>query len=176
MPNLAFQMMSAIIVLEELFPKGLDDLAAEFGIKQGQTVVDYGCGPGRYTTRFAGWRCVGKVYAVDVQELTIEYVKRKMKSQGLENIIPALRRPDERLTNRPELFFRPLFLNSHSISFRSPKNLPLTPSSSELLASHAAVSARSRSFDRISVANCATAMQVLLHRRPLLAISASRKL
>ncbi len=93
MPDFAFQMMSAIIALEELFPRSIDKRVAGFGIQKGQIVVDYGCGPGRYTTRFA--KLVGeqgKVYAVDVQELAIEYVKRKMNSQGRKNIIPIVAR------------------------------------------------------------------------------------
>jgi len=41
-----------------------------FGISEGMTVIDYGCGPGRYTTEFA--KIVGekgKVYAVDIHEM-----------------------------------------------------------------------------------------------------------
>jgi len=101
MPNFAFRIMSAILALEELFPRSIDKRVAGFGIQKGQTVVDYGCGPGRYTTRFAKW--IGEqgiVYAVDVQELAIESVKRKMKSQGLKNIIPIVARGYE--TGIPE--------------------------------------------------------------------------
>jgi 2-polyprenyl-3-methyl-5-hydroxy-6-metoxy-1,4-benzoquinol methylase len=74
MPDFAFQMMSATFALKDwLFPS-VDKRVARFSIQEGMTVVDYGCGPGRYTIRFAklvGER--GKVYAVDVQELAIEY-------------------------------------------------------------------------------------------------------
>jgi ubiquinone/menaquinone biosynthesis C-methylase UbiE len=91
MPDLAFRMMSATFALKDwLFP-GVDKRIAGFGIREGMSVVDYGCGPGRYTTRFA--KLVGdkgKVYAVDVQELAIESIKREMRSQGLENIIPVI--------------------------------------------------------------------------------------
>jgi ubiquinone/menaquinone biosynthesis C-methylase UbiE len=93
MSDFAFRMMSVVIALQELFPQGIDRRAVGFGIQNGQTVVDYGCGPGRYTLRFA--RQVGehgKVYAVDVQELAIETVKRKMESQNIKNIIPILAR------------------------------------------------------------------------------------
>jgi len=93
MPDFAFRMMSATFTLKDwLFP-GLDKRIEGFGIREGMTVVDYGCGPGRYTTRFSklvGER--GKVYAVDVQELALETVKRKMKAQGLTNVIPVLAR------------------------------------------------------------------------------------
>jgi len=39
----------------------------KFGIKEGMTVVDYGCGPGRYAVKFA--ELVGengRVYAVEI--------------------------------------------------------------------------------------------------------------
>jgi ubiquinone/menaquinone biosynthesis C-methylase UbiE len=91
MPDFAFRMMSAVMALEDwLFPR-LDKRIAGFGIREGMTVVDYGCGPGRYTVRFS--KLVGeagKVYAVDVQALALQYVKQKMDTQGLKNIIPVL--------------------------------------------------------------------------------------
>jgi ubiquinone/menaquinone biosynthesis C-methylase UbiE len=91
MPDFAFRMMSAVMALKDrLFPN-LDGRVASFGIRQGMTVIDYGCGPGRYAIRFAklvGTR--GKVYAVDVQELAIESVKGKMKDQAINNVIPVL--------------------------------------------------------------------------------------
>ena len=91
MPDFAFRMMSVVMALEDwLFPR-LDKRVEGFEIWKGMTVVDYGCGPGRYAVRFA--RLVGeggKVYAVDVQELALEYVQKKMNAQGLKNIVPVL--------------------------------------------------------------------------------------
>ena len=55
------------------------------------TVVDYGCGPGRYAMRFS--KLVGdngKVYAIDIHELAIEAVKKKMKKYNLRNVEPVL--------------------------------------------------------------------------------------
>jgi hypothetical protein len=76
--NFAFRvMMRTIIALEELVPGRIDRRVARFGIQAGQIVVDSECGPGRFTTRFP--KRVdprGKLYAVDVQELTIEQVKK----------------------------------------------------------------------------------------------------
>jgi ubiquinone/menaquinone biosynthesis C-methylase UbiE len=93
MPDLAFRMMAATMAVKDrLFPT-IDERVATFRIKEGMTLVDYGCGPGRYTMRFA--KLVGgqgKVYAVDVQELALEYVRRKMGHEGLSNIIPILAR------------------------------------------------------------------------------------
>jgi ubiquinone/menaquinone biosynthesis C-methylase UbiE len=62
-----------------------------FGIQPGMTVVDYGCGPGRYTvhySRLAGRQ--GKVYAVDIHEMAIDLVRRKMERYGLDNVEPVL--------------------------------------------------------------------------------------
>jgi len=77
-------------VIDFLFPY-VGRRARKFGIREGMTVVDYGCGPGRYTTRFA--RLVGdggKVYAVDIHELAIEAVERKVEKLGLKNVQPVL--------------------------------------------------------------------------------------
>ncbi len=91
MPNLAFRLMSMTMALEDWLHPTIDRRVANFGIREGMTVVDYGCGPARYTPRFA--KLVGKngkVYAVDVQPLAIESVKQKMMRENLENIVPVL--------------------------------------------------------------------------------------
>ncbi len=56
-------------------------------LKEGMTVVDYGCGPGRYTlpiSKLTGPK--GKVFAVDIHPLAIRTVKEKASEQGLTNI------------------------------------------------------------------------------------------
>jgi ubiquinone/menaquinone biosynthesis C-methylase UbiE len=91
MPDLAFRMMSAVMAVEDLLSRKVERRVADFDLREGMTVVDYGCGPGRYTTHFAervGPQ--GTVYAVDVQELAIEAVKRRAKTQGLANIVPVV--------------------------------------------------------------------------------------
>ncbi len=68
-------------------PKRLDRRVQTFGITEGMTVIDYGCGPARYTPRYAklvGDR--GKVYAVDIQELAIKAVKKKIAKYHLTNV------------------------------------------------------------------------------------------
>ncbi len=60
-------------------------------LKEGMAVVDYGCGPGRYTLPIA--RVVGpkgKVFAVDIQPLAISTVKEKASRESLTNIEPIL--------------------------------------------------------------------------------------
>ncbi len=56
-------------------------------IKQGQAILDYGCGIGSYTIPIAkliGER--GKVYALDRQPLALKKVKEKAEKERLQNI------------------------------------------------------------------------------------------
>jgi ubiquinone/menaquinone biosynthesis C-methylase UbiE len=79
--------MKVIDVLFSHIEKRVD----RFGIQAGMTVVDYGCGPGRYTihySRLAGPK--GKVYAVDIHPLAIDLVRQKMDKYGLDNVEPVL--------------------------------------------------------------------------------------
>jgi ubiquinone/menaquinone biosynthesis C-methylase UbiE len=56
-------------------------------LKEGMTVVDYGCGIGRYTLPVAkSVGLKGKVFAVDIQPLAIKTVKEKATKQGLTNV------------------------------------------------------------------------------------------
>ena len=77
-------------IVDFIFPY-IDRRIRKFGITKGMTVVDYGCGPGRYAARFA--KLVGesgKVYAVDIHELAIGSVKRKIERYRFQNIVPVL--------------------------------------------------------------------------------------
>jgi ubiquinone/menaquinone biosynthesis C-methylase UbiE len=54
------------------------------------TVVDYGCGPGRYIRGFAhAVGDKGMVYAADVHELALKYVRCKIAKYHLENVEPV---------------------------------------------------------------------------------------
>jgi ubiquinone/menaquinone biosynthesis C-methylase UbiE len=91
MPNIGFRLMSAIMAVQDRVSPFIDERVATFGIQAGMTVVDYGCGPGRYTRRFS--KLVGEsgmVFAVDVQPLAIEAVKRMIGSRDLRNVVPVL--------------------------------------------------------------------------------------
>jgi len=82
--NLAFK---AVDSLHPYIGRRIND----FGVTAGMTVVDYGCGPGRYTTRFA--QLVGEtghVYAADIHELALAAVKRKIYRDGLQNVTLVL--------------------------------------------------------------------------------------
>jgi ubiquinone/menaquinone biosynthesis C-methylase UbiE len=91
MSDLSFRLMTATFaVIDAIYPR-VDRRALGFGIPEGITLVDYGCGPGRYALRFA--RLVGPgglVYAVDVQPLALQAVQRKMAANHLENVVPVL--------------------------------------------------------------------------------------
>ena len=91
MPDVAFRLMSLVMAVQDFFHPYIDRRVATFGIREKMTVVDYGCGPGRYTTRFAKLvGPAGKVYAVDVQRLAIQTVKSKMRKENLDNVVPML--------------------------------------------------------------------------------------
>ena len=91
MPDIFFKMMNLIFrVMDFVYPY-IDKRVEKFGIKPGMTVVDYGCGPGRYTIRFA--KLVGKqgkVFAIDIHELAVEAVKEKIDQYGLRNVAVIL--------------------------------------------------------------------------------------
>jgi ubiquinone/menaquinone biosynthesis C-methylase UbiE len=92
MSDTLFRMMTFIFMVIDFFsPNSIEKRVRRFGIESGMTVVDYGCGPGRYATRFAeivGEK--GKVYAVDIHELAIEAVKKRIEKQNMQNIEPVL--------------------------------------------------------------------------------------
>ena len=91
MSNWSFRMMALFFRFTDFIHPHIDRRVEQFGIKEGMTVVDYGCGPGRYAIRFA--RLVGskgKVYAVDIHKLAIDAVIKKKEKERLENVAPIL--------------------------------------------------------------------------------------
>jgi len=87
MSDLSFKTMTLFFYVIDFIYPYIDKRVKKFGIKPGMTVVDYGCGPGRYTTRFA--KIVGeqgKVFAVDIHELAVGAVKKKIDKYGLQNV------------------------------------------------------------------------------------------
>jgi ubiquinone/menaquinone biosynthesis C-methylase UbiE len=89
-PAIAFRMMDFVMKIHDLFkkPQGLLD---EFGIKEGDTVVDYGCGPARFIAKAAALvGPEGRVYAADVHELAIGAVRKTIGKYGLKNVEPVL--------------------------------------------------------------------------------------
>ena len=93
MSNLSFQMMTLLFTVIDFIYPYIKKRVRKFGIKEGMTVIDYGCGPGRYAIKFA--ELVGEegnVYAVDIHELAIDKVKQKIKRHNIKNIKPILAR------------------------------------------------------------------------------------
>lgn len=91
MSNISFKLMNLTFKLFDFIHPYVKERSKTFGISEGMTVIDYGCGPGRYTTEFA--KIVGEkgnVYAADVHELAIAEVEKKIKKMGLKNVLPVL--------------------------------------------------------------------------------------
>ena len=87
MSNISFQLMNFMFKLIDFLYPHIDKRIKSFDIEEGMTVVDYGCGPGRYTTRLA--KLVGekgKVYAVDIHELAMEAVQKEITKHNLRNV------------------------------------------------------------------------------------------
>lgn len=87
---LAYNLMVTSYRIEDLFHKPGRHLKG-FNIREGDTVVDYGCGPGRYAktaSDLVGPK--GRVYAADVSLIALEHVQKKIQKEGLANIVPYL--------------------------------------------------------------------------------------
>ncbi len=90
MSDISFRVMTAIFSFFDFFYNNIDRRVETFGIKPGMTVVDYGCGPGRYMRTFSEFVGEnGRVYAVDIHELAMQAVGRKIQKHKLSNVIPV---------------------------------------------------------------------------------------
>ena len=49
MSDLSFRLMNLTFKIIDFFCRYIDKRVKRFGIQEGMIVVDYGCGPGRYT-------------------------------------------------------------------------------------------------------------------------------
>jgi ubiquinone/menaquinone biosynthesis C-methylase UbiE len=86
MPDLAFRIMALMFKIGDIFIQK-DKILDEFGISRGQSVVDYGCGPGSYIRKASELVGTGgRVYAIDIHELAIEYVKKRISKENLHNV------------------------------------------------------------------------------------------
>ncbi|MDN7025955.1 class I SAM-dependent methyltransferase [Methanoculleus sp. FWC-SCC1] len=85
-----FRLMSLAFRIRDLI-RPPEKMLAQFGIREGMTVVDYGCGPGSYIKTVSDLVGPdGTVYAVDVHDLAVEAVSRRIETEGLANVVPAL--------------------------------------------------------------------------------------
>ncbi|HEQ78695.1 MAG TPA: class I SAM-dependent methyltransferase, partial [Euryarchaeota archaeon] len=87
MSNIAFKMMALVgIPIRNMFMPP-NKMLAEIEIKPGSHVLDFGCGPGSFTTMIA--EKVGPsgiIYALDINPLAVGMVERKARKKGLSNI------------------------------------------------------------------------------------------
>jgi ubiquinone/menaquinone biosynthesis C-methylase UbiE len=90
MPDLSFRMMSVLFKISDFF-KPKYNYIEQFDIRKGQTVIDYGCGPGRYIFKASDKVGTnGLLYAVDIHELAIESVGKIIDRNQLHNVKPVL--------------------------------------------------------------------------------------
>jgi ubiquinone/menaquinone biosynthesis C-methylase UbiE len=100
MPRLAFRMMKLMFDIRDRFV-AVGSILDRFGIERGQTIVDYGCGPGSYlkhASELVGPE--GCVLAVDIHELAVEAVNKRSAREGLTNVIAMV--TDGRKTPIPD--------------------------------------------------------------------------
>jgi ubiquinone/menaquinone biosynthesis C-methylase UbiE len=92
MPNWAYRLMVWEYRIHDLL--GLDKPQSHLSaapVRAGMVVVDWGCGPGRYTGSLA--QLVGKegkVYAVDIQPMAIQLTRDRLTREQLANVVPLL--------------------------------------------------------------------------------------
>ncbi|WP_214020763.1 class I SAM-dependent methyltransferase [Methanoculleus sp.] len=90
MPDLHFQLMSAAFRIRDRI-RPPERQFTRIGVREGMTIVDYGCGPGSCTEKASGFvGANGTVYAVDVHEPAVESISRRAREEGLVNVIPVL--------------------------------------------------------------------------------------
>ncbi len=100
LPNITFRLMAFFLALHRRFVDVRKPLQSA-GIKEGQTILDFGCGPGFYA--IAAAKLVGpkgKVYALDIHPLAMQSVQKKAKNAGLTNITTILSDRDTRLPDQ----------------------------------------------------------------------------
>ena len=82
-----FKAMQGLMKLIDTFYPYVKSRARSFGVQPGMTVVDYGCGPGRYTAEFA--KLVGengKVFAVDHIDIALRETRKRLDKTGAANV------------------------------------------------------------------------------------------
>jgi ubiquinone/menaquinone biosynthesis C-methylase UbiE len=94
-----FRVMSFLMAVGQLFIDGRKRLQTS-RVAEGQTVLDFACGPGYWaipTAEIVGEG--GKVYALDIHPLAIEAVEKKARKKSLANITTILSGRDTGLPN-----------------------------------------------------------------------------
>jgi ubiquinone/menaquinone biosynthesis C-methylase UbiE len=83
--NREFKIMQGIMNFADKIHPHTSVIADSFGIQKGMTIVDYGCGPGRYTVEFA-WLTGpdGRVIAVDLIEIALQETEKLLKENNID--------------------------------------------------------------------------------------------
>lgn len=90
MPDWAFKTMAFMFNVTDRF-KSPENKLKPFKIQRGQTVIDYGCGTGRYLPyASASVGDQGSVYAIDIHELAIKSAFQQIEKHKLKNVKPVL--------------------------------------------------------------------------------------
>jgi len=85
--RIAYHGMVAVYSVMDFLVRGHERALDAFGIEPGFTVVDYGCGPGRYLARAS--RLVGptgRVYAADISDVALGYAAARVARGRLANV------------------------------------------------------------------------------------------
>lgn len=91
MSNLTYRFEEWLLYVWDIFLRHPGQDLQKIPLEKGMTVVDYGCGPGHYTIPTAEMvGAKGHVYAVEIQPLALETVKKKAAQKSLGNVIPVL--------------------------------------------------------------------------------------
>jgi ubiquinone/menaquinone biosynthesis C-methylase UbiE len=91
-PNWAYRLAIWAFKVQDLL--GINKPETHLGavpLRSGMVVVDWGCGPGRFTSplsRLVGKE--GKVFALDIQTMAIQVVAEKVARESLANVEPLL--------------------------------------------------------------------------------------
>jgi ubiquinone/menaquinone biosynthesis C-methylase UbiE len=98
-PKAMFKMMAFTAMAFYRFMNLINQVKRS-GVREGQTVLDFGCGSGHFTVAAA--QIVGeggRVYALDIHPLAIKAVERKVTKSNLSNVTTIL---SDRETGLPE--------------------------------------------------------------------------
>jgi ubiquinone/menaquinone biosynthesis C-methylase UbiE len=86
MSDFGFKAMVFTFKIRDFF-RSRRDVVKEVGIKEGFRVLDYGCGSGSYIRAVANLvENSGRIYALDIQPLAIEMVKKIAAKNHLTNV------------------------------------------------------------------------------------------
>ncbi|MFW9851180.1 MAG: class I SAM-dependent methyltransferase [Candidatus Thorarchaeota archaeon] len=84
--NLSFRIMASYLRFRERFTKP-EKFLHKIGIKEGDVILDHGCGVGSYAIPAA--KIVGSegmVYALDIHPIAVERTDKRAKKEGLTNV------------------------------------------------------------------------------------------